>query len=253
MIQYHGTRLSGDKLTTIRALQSRHAMVSFADPGDIEIAAEVCQSFCFDNGAFSAWTKGKPLDIEGYAKWVDEWIRHPAFDFYVIPDVIDGTAEDNLAMIAEWRGMVRHQMLLHGAPVWHMHEPLEVLSNFVHAYQRVCIGSSGEYATVGDARWWGRMAQAMSVACDEYGRPKAKLHGLRMLDPTIFSHIPLASADSTNVARNIGIDSAWRGTYIPKSNEVRAMIMMERIEAHCSAARWCKSSSGIQQNLELLG
>ena len=40
MIHYHGTRLSGDRLTTIRALKGRHAMVSFADPGDIEIPVE---------------------------------------------------------------------------------------------------------------------------------------------------------------------------------------------------------------------
>jgi hypothetical protein len=137
--------------------------------------------------------------------------------------------------------------------VWHMHEPLEVLHNFCHAYQRVCIGSSGDYATVGNDRWWHRMAEAMEVACDDQGRPKAKLHGLRMLDPTVFSHLPLSSADSTNVARNIGIDQAWKGTYTPRTNEARAMILMERIEAHCSAARWNGASAGVQQNMELFG
>ncbi len=46
------------------------------------------------------------------------------------------------------------------------------------------------------------MAQAMAQACD-LGRPRVKLHGLRMLDVEVFSRLPLASADSTNVARNI--------------------------------------------------
>jgi len=52
-----------------------------------------------------------------------------------------------------------------------------------------------------------------------------------MLNPTIFSVLPLASADSTNVARNIKIDKAWKGTYQPKSRETRAAVLVERIEA----------------------
>lgn len=164
MIHYHGTRLSGDKATTIRALQGKHAFVSYADPHDLEIVAEVCQSFAFDNGAFSAWKSGKDMDIEGYAAWVEQWIRHPGFDWYCIPDVIDGTPEENMAMIGKWRGLVDHNMLVHGVPVWHMHEPVEILRNYCHAYQRVAIGSSAQYATVGNAVWWDRMAQAMEVA-----------------------------------------------------------------------------------------
>jgi hypothetical protein len=253
VIHYHGTRLSGDQLTTVRALKGKHAMISLADPGDIEIIAEVCQSFTFDNGAFTAWKQGKTYDIEEYARFVEKWFRHPAFDWYCIPDVIDGTEADNIAMRAKWRESCPKGAWRLGVPVWHMHESLEGLAYLCHAYDRVAIGSSGEYATVGNAAWWGRMGDAMRVACDTDGRPKAKLHGLRMLDPTVFSHLPLSSADSTNVARNIGIDSAWKGTYVPQSREVRAAIMMERVESHCSAKRWCGDSAGTQQNLELFG
>lgn len=253
MIHYHGTRLSGDRLTSIRALKGKHAMVSFADTGDIEIVAEVCQSFTLDNGAFTAWKQGKEYDIEEFARFVAEWHRHPALDWYCIPDVIDGTEADNVLMRATWQQICPKGAYRMGVPVWHMHESLEELAYLCLAYDRVAVGSSGEYATVGNHSWWDRIGQAMSVACDEQGRPKAKLHGLRMLDPTVFSHLPLSSADSTNVARNIGIDSAWKGTYVPQSREVRAAIMMERIESHCSANRWCKESAGVQQNLALFG
>ena len=253
MIHYHGTPLSGDKATSIRALAGKHAFVSYAAPYDIEIVAEVCQSFALDNGAFSAWKSGKEMDIEGFAVWVGNWLRHPGFDFYCIPDVIDGSVEDNIKMLARWRELAGHHILQYGAPVWHLHEPLEQLTNYCRAFQRVAFGSSGEFSTVGSPKWWGRMAEAMNAACDGQGRPLAKLHGLRMLDPSIFSHLPFSSADSTNVARNIGIDQAWKGTYTPKTKETRALIMMERIESHCSANRWAGSSSGTQQNLELLG
>jgi hypothetical protein len=229
-------------------------MISFARPDQLEIAAEVCQSFCFDNGAFTAWRSGKAFDMEGFADFVEGWHMHPGFDFYIMPDKIDGDHIDNLKMIARWREVIAdHKIFEKGVPVWHLHEPLDVLENMVHAYPRVALGSSGEYSKPGVGRWWNRMAEAMSVATDSDGFPRAKLHGLRMLDPTIFSHIPLASADSTNVGRSAGINDKWNGTYTPKTKETRALIMMERIEAHACAIRWAGSGVGAQPNMELFG
>jgi hypothetical protein len=74
-----------------------------------------------------------------------------------------------------------------------------------------------------------------------------------MLDPVLFSHLPLASADSCNVARSIGLDNAWDGPYTPRSKWARALIMMDRIEYHASARRWDGKGAGVQQNMELLG
>jgi len=51
-----------------------------------------------------------------------------------------------------------------------------------------------------------------------------------MLNPAIVEYVPLASADSTNVARNIGIDSTWTGRYSPATKETRADVLVERIE-----------------------
>ena len=96
------------------------------------------------------------------------------------------------------------------------------------------------------------MAEAMDILTDEAGRPIVKLHGLRMLDPTIFSHLPLASADSTNVGRNIGMDGRWKGAYSPPDKKTRAIVMMQRIESHASASVWSESS-GVAQNLDLFG
>jgi hypothetical protein len=97
------------------------------------------------------------------------------------------------------------------------------------------------------------MAAVMDVACFPDGQPRGKLHGLRMLDPVLFSHLQLSSADSCNVARNIGIDQKWEGSYVPRSKWARALIIMDRIESHASAHRWSSESAGVQHNLELLG
>ncbi|WP_206601766.1 hypothetical protein [Herbaspirillum aquaticum] len=84
---------------------------------------------------------------------------------------------------------------------------------------------------------------------DRQGRPICKLHGLRMLDPEVFSRFPFASADSTNIGRNVGIDSAWRGTYTPPTKEARAALMRERIEAHQSLTFWDRQHAPIQESL----
>lgn len=212
--------------------------MSFRYPEQLGLALEVCQSFAADNGAFSAWKSGKPVtDWSRYYEWVAELHRYPAFDFAVIPDVIDGGEADNDALVAVWPWQDAKWKWV-GAPVWHMHESIERLQRLAHEWPRVCLGSSGQFATVGDARWWNRIAEAMRAVCDRNGNPVCKLHGLRMLNPDVFTRLPFSSADSTNIAQNVGIDSAWRGTYTPPNKDVRALVMRERIEAHQAVIFW---------------
>ena len=249
MIPYHGTPFSGGTRSDL-ALQGRHAMVSFERPDSIEVVAEVCQSFCLDNGAFSAWKAGRDYDFTGYMEWATHWLSHPGCDFAVIPDVIDGSEDENdeLLYSLPLTGKARW------APVWHLHESVERLVRLCDEWPRVSLGSSGQFATVGNDDWWRRMATALDAITDDRGRPITRLHGLRMLDPGVFSYIPFASADSTNVARNIGIDTRWTGPYVPTSRYARALVMMDRIESHAVASHWVKHQLvHNQQNFDLLG
>lgn len=206
--------------------------MSFANPEQLELAAEVCQSFCLDNGAFSLWRGGKSPIWADYYAWVDEWLQHPGFDWAIIPDVIDGDEGANDALLAEWPFGDAV-----GVPVWHLHESLERLASLSAKWPRVALGSSGQWANPGSDNWWQRMTRAMEMICVN-NRPITKLHGLRMLNPEVFRHLPLSSADSTNVARNIGLDSRWRGTYAPANKAMRAAIIAQRIESHNSASEW---------------
>jgi hypothetical protein len=247
VIHYHGLPLN-PVLSMIRAMKGKHCMVSFDRPEQVAEACEMCQSVVLDNGAFAAWRNKREYDFTGYLNWAQSWLKHPAVDWCVIPDVIDGSEAENDVLLDEWN-LDRAVSV----PVWHLHESLDRLDRLVWAYPRVALGSSGEYREPGMTNWWHRMGEAMSVACDKHGYPRCKLHGLRMLDPVIFSHLPFASADSCNVARNVGMDSAWNGTYSPASKTTRAIILIERIEAHASAARWCDGSAGVQQKMDLFG
>jgi hypothetical protein len=254
VIHYHGGPITPVD-AAIKLWTARHAFVSFEHPSQAPIAAEVCQSFAFDCGAFSKWKAGEGVvDVAAYADWVRQYSRHPGLDFAIIPDVIDGTELDNDKMISSW---FEQRVSCASVPVWHLHESLGRLSRLVRCVQArvypcIALGSSGQWSTPGTDAWWERMEEVRPVVCDELGRPLVKLHGLRMLSPTIFSHIPLASADSTNVGQNVGIDKKWTGAYPPLTAKTRALVLAERIENHVAAVTWSRRV-GIQQNLELLG
>lgn len=246
MIPYHGIPITPATAGN-RAVNGGHAFMCMKYMDQLAMILEIVQSFALDNGAFPAWKNGKAItDWSEFYQWVAELHRYPQFDFAVIPDVIDGSEADNDALMNEWPWKSKPHI---GAPVWHMHESLGRLDRLVSDWPRICIGSSGDFSRVGDFKWWSRMAEAMDVICDREGRPCTKIHGLRMLDPDVFTRLPLASADSTNIARNIGIDSAWKGTYTPPTKEARAMIMRERIEAFQSPTFWDRKQAPIQELL----
>lgn len=236
MIHYQGAPVWPYE-AAVNTFTNGHVFVCHLHLEQFGLVLECAASMAVDNGAFPAWRSGKPItDWEPYYEWVREIHRYPQFDFAVIPDIIDGDEAANDALTEQWpwKDSAPHV----GAPVWHMHESLERLERLATTWPRICIGSSGEFAVVGNAKWWDRMAEAMDRICDKDGRPVCKVHGLRMLDPEVYSKLPLASADSTNIARNVGIDKKWKGTYLPVNRPARALVMRGRIEKNQSTTFW---------------
>ena len=241
MIHYHGGRHSTWQVA-VEIWKRRHALVSYADPQQIVIAAEVAQSFALDNGAFSVWKQGIEVNWKSFYGWVEQWFRHPAFDWAIIPDVIDGDEAANDMLLAEWPfGKFA------GVPVWHFHESLERLARLAGEWSRVALGSSGQFAVIGSPKWWGRVHQIMKTVCED-GKPKVKLHGLRMLRPAVCKYLPLASADPAGVSRGVGTTN-WGGCYRQASDPVKAQALLDHYESAQGAAVW----SGIPQQEELFG
>lgn len=246
MIRYHGGPITPDE-AAMEAWRDGHACVSFANQQQVELAFEIAAEVFLDNGAYSLWGKGERIDVAKYIEFVDCWKQHPAFGWCVIPDVIDGTEQENLAMIEQWP--LQNYI---SVPVWHLHESLDFLGYLVDSFPRVAIGSSGQYSDPGTDRWWGRIAEAMEISCDVDGYPKTRLHGLRQMDNNITSRVPYSSVDSCNIARNVGIDSAWTGRYVPASKKQRAAVLRDRIAHHATASRW-KNVGCYTRNGELFG
>jgi hypothetical protein len=243
VIHYHGTPVSGPKGFVGSFLRGRHALVSFANPRDLASALDNCQSVCLDNGAFSLWNKGGDVDVPAYRAWVQSVAGHPSLDWCLIPDKIDGTEQDNVELVTNW---LRAGSEVESVPVWHLHESLDWLDYLVTNFRTVALGSSGEWSNPGSASWWRRMEDAMRVACDPDGRARCRLHGLRMLDPEIFTRLPLASADSCNAVVNAGSIGRF-GMYPAPDAWQRASDIAAIVEQHNSSPVWV--SGGWQERL----
>lgn len=191
MIHFHGTPLS--PRTALMTLAGKHFCVPFSDGRDADTCLAIGQSVMFDNGAFSAYTRGKQLDVPGYYTWLEPRLAHP--HWAVIPDEIDGDVEAQREKIATWP----YPKFL-AAPVWHTALSLEWLLELAGEWPRICFGSSGRYWQVGSDDWCRRTDAAFNALSQRHPH-LPHIHMLRGMS-LAGDRWPFASVDSVNVARN---------------------------------------------------
>lgn len=222
-LHYHGLPLT--PADQFEHMAGRNFCVSFATcrgrPTMVQRALEIGQSIMWDNGAFTFFTQGRgtwlQMDRKPLYEWLETYLAHP--HWAVIPDVIDGSVEDQIQLLVEWpfsRNL--------GAPVWHLAAPLDWLLLLADSYPRICLGSSGAYWNVGGDDWARRMDEVFDYLHAKRRHPP-QIHGLRML-AQVGKRWPLASADSVNVARNF------------RRNELKPCCMAQQIDNIQSPGRW---------------
>lgn len=233
MRHYHGTPIGGRSSEAAEFCERRHVLIPWKRPDDLQRAMACSTGFCVDNSAFSFWSTGEKPDWSQYCFWVLGICQHPRFDFAIIPDVIDGDESENNRLIDFWERSMKRVAC---CPVWHLHESIDRLRWLCANWDRVAMGSSGEYANPGQSdKWWDRMDEAFDAICHkETGYPIAKMHGLRMLRRDIVERYPFASCDSTNAVQNgsrtaqkIGTDNHWGRLTIAR-----------RVESVASPSSW---------------
>ena len=218
MIHYHGTPITPRH--KLLEMSGRHFCVSYARPEDLKTCLEIGQSVMLDNGAFSAFTRGKTLNIPKFYAWIENNLIAP--HWAVIPDVIGGTEDDQRKGLREWP----FPDFL-SAPVWHMNLSVDYLLELADRYPKICIGSSGDFWHVGSRKWVQRMDEAFNELSKRRFLPW--IHGMRMLSQSD-KRWPFASADSTNVAQS---HSPSRGK--PK---ISPEVLAHRIDAVQSPKRY---------------
>lgn len=235
MIKYHGTPIGGSKRDALLFLSGRNGLVSYAYQHHLPEVLNVCASFCLDNGAFSIWKSGKgTIDEAGYQRWIESLRDHPGFDFFIIPDVIDGKERDNNLLYRKW------SRIKGGVPVYHLGESVQRFRYLAERNWKVCLGSTSKWPTIGTERWWDLFANMMDKICVN-GYPPCKLHGLRMLNPKVFTKIPLHSGDSSNAAVNNGI-CLKKGIHPSLERWQGSERIARRIEAYQSAPIWDRNN-----------
>ena len=190
MIHFHGTPIS--PRSELQRMAGKHFCVSFAEPRDGDWCLANAQSVLWDSGAFTAFTRKEAVDWDGYYAWLEPRLGHP--HWAIIPDVIDGSVEEQKALVAEWQ----FDAWL-GAPVWHMGLPIDYLVELADEWPRICFGSSGRYWQVGSIDWCRRADESFNALAKR--GPLPWVHMLRGLS-LCGDQWPFASGDSTNVARN---------------------------------------------------
>lgn len=198
-IHYHGTPIWGGAGAVHKiAVRNSGAFVSYIRRDQLDASLKYAENVAIDNGAFSAWKRKIKINWNDFYKSIDPYYEHPKLSFFVIPDVVDGNEKDNDDLINKLPSHLSKKAV----PVWHLHESIDRLIHLCETWERVCFGSSGEYAIIRTKIWHIRMNQAFeAIYCKN--NFKTNIHGLRMLDGRVLGNYPLSSADSTNLACNV--------------------------------------------------
>ena len=200
-------------------MAGKHFCVSFEDHRDIGWCVKNGQSVMLDNGAFSAFTKGKTIDFKAYEEWIEPYLYPP--NWAIIPDVIDGSVEEQKELMKMFSHLSNHLV----SPVWHMSLPINWLLELADNFPRFCFGSSGKYWQVGSSVWCRRADEAWNELTKR--GHKSWVHMMRGLS-LCGDVYPFASADSTNVARN----------FKNKGSETCPERMARRIDSVQSPLKW---------------
>lgn len=190
-IHYHGTPLT--PRSELYKLAGKCFCVPFSSPQDADTCLTIGQAVMFDNGAFSAFTKGKPLDISGYYKFLEPRLGQP--HWAIPPDVIDGSADQQRDGLRDWPFPPEVS-----GPVWHLGLPIDYLLELADEWPRICFGSTAQYWQVGGDLWCRRVDEAFNALAKAH-RHLPWIHMLRGMAVS-GDRWPFASVDSVNVARN---------------------------------------------------
>ncbi len=246
-IHFHGGPMWGkesigpNKVITCKEVLYKDscALVSYARMDQLKYILGAARCVWFDNGAFKDWNdrrRGKKPDGDRYQHWLKFYLKvlklYNDIEYFFIPDVIEGSEEDNDRLINQlpefMRDLVKFNrdvvnsvfpflagsndeyaasmlvsfMKSKSIPVWHSVESLDRLSRLCREWPIVAFGLCGPHYKATSKKGDARLREAFyHVYCSE--RIDVKIHGLRMLDGRVLGKYPFHTADSSFVATNV--------------------------------------------------
>lgn len=206
----HGTPITPKRL--LPQLKGHSFCVSYMHKKQLEDCIELVgddEILILDNGAFTAWKQGITLDAawwDGFYAWANDAMDKCPNAVCVIPDVIGGTEEENLTLIAEALKLGKIKYPERAMAIWHMNESFEMLEKLFQIFNFVGFGSCAEFdiAKNGEgSNYIARIKEAwanMSYWEKKYNKTWPWIHMMRGLG--VLHKISFDSADSCNIAMN---------------------------------------------------
>lgn len=166
---------------------------------DAATRASVCyRHWMMDSGAYTAWTRGKPVVLEEYTAVCRDMMQaDPSLREVIGLDVIGSWRQSQRNCERMWQAGVP------AIPVYHLGEPEDLLVGYARDYPKVCVG--GVYLLKGkeEKRRYVEQAFARVWPC--------ALHALAVSGVEEGLMAPWHSMDSSSAFRGANGFGTWRG------------------------------------------
>jgi hypothetical protein len=183
-------------------------------------------SLLLDSGAFSAWTRKTPVDIDAYISFIQEY--KDQFEYYVNLDCIPGEwgrkpSRDEIEKSAQKGYENYHYMLSKGIPkerlihVFHQHEDWKWLKKMVQEIPYIGLSPANDSSQDSKQRW---LDECMQYTTDSRGYPLVKTHGFAVTSVSLMYRYPWFSADSMSWRMCAGYGSVFVPTWNMKGEFV---------------------------------
>lgn len=145
-------------------------------------------SLFLDSGAFSAWSKNVPIQIEEYIQFIKKHEKYIEY-YSVLDDINDPQVTLQNQTIMEDAG-------LNPVPCFHYNEPLKYLKKYLDNYEFVSLGGMVPISTPQLRTWLDYIFT--EYICKADGMPRCKIHGFGMTSHELMLRFPWYSVDSTS-------------------------------------------------------
>jgi len=173
-------------------LESHHYIHKGKAPDDIRRDNE---KIFLDSGAFSAFTKGITVDIDGYCRWVkrNQDIIRVDDTGMIMASVVDGIG-DPLQTYKNQYYMERQGVM--PLPCFHYGEDERYLEHYIANYPYITLGGMVPVSTPQLYLWLDRIWSEHLTHAD--GTPKIKVHGFGLTSLDLMLRYPWYSVDSSS-------------------------------------------------------
>lgn len=172
-----------------------------------------------DSGAFSAWNRGRSIDIDSYIRFIKQYSKFITHCVNLdcipsVPNVVPTAQQVEESASKGWDNLKYMESKgVPSIPVFHQHESLKWLKKMIdEGYSYIGISPANDRTTQQKREW---LDEIFLYISDNKGVPYIKTHAFGVTSTTLMQRYPWYTVDSASWA----ILGAWGKIYFPASIE----------------------------------